>query len=49
LTELIERDGNEFVVLRSPDTAEDDPDYKEPDRFPSCAKAEQFLASYEAD
>ena len=27
LTELIEREGEEFVVLRSPDTAEHDPDY----------------------
>ena len=48
LTELIGRDGDEFVVLRSTDTAEHDPDYRELGRFPSRAKAEEFLASYEA-
>ncbi len=48
LTELIEQEGAEFVVLRSPDTAEHDPDYCEIGRFPSREKAEEFLASYEA-
>ena len=47
LTELIEQEGNEFVVLRSPDTAEHDPDYRELGRFPTRAKAEAFLAEYE--
>jgi hypothetical protein len=47
LTELIGQDGEEFVVMRSPDTAEHDPDYHELGRFPSRAKAEEFLASYE--
>ena len=46
LTELIEQDGGEFVVLRSPDTAEHDPDYRELGRFSSRAKAEEFLAEY---
>ena len=46
LTELIEREGTEFVVLRSPETAEHDPDYEELGRFPTRAKAEEFLASY---
>ena len=45
LTELIEQDGSEFVALRSPDTAEDDPDYCEVGRFPTREKAEEFLAS----
>ena len=45
LTELIEQDGGEFVALRSPDTAEDDPDYRELGRFPTREKAEEFLAS----
>jgi hypothetical protein len=47
LTELIEPEGNEFVVLRSPETAEHDPAYRELGRFPSRAKAEEFLAEYE--
>jgi len=47
LTELIERDGEDFVVLRSPDTAEHDPDYCELGRFSTRTKAEKFLSSYE--
>jgi hypothetical protein len=47
LTELIEQEGEEFVVLRSPNTAEHDPDYEELGRFPTRAKAEEFLALYE--
>jgi hypothetical protein len=38
-------DGNEFVALRSPDTAEYDPDYREVGRFPTREKAGEFLAS----
>jgi DNA-directed RNA polymerase subunit RPC12/RpoP len=45
LTELVEQDGDEFVAIRSPDTAEHDPDYRELGRFPSLEKAEEFLAS----
>lgn len=48
LTELIETEGAEFVVLRSPDTAEHDPDYEEIGRFPTREQAEAFLASTEA-
>jgi hypothetical protein len=48
LTELIEQCDNEFVVLRSPDTAEHAPDYEELGRFPTRVKAEAFLDSYEA-
>ena len=47
LTELVEQSGDEFVVLRSPDTAEHDPDYRELGRFPTRTKAEEFLASIE--
>jgi len=47
LTELVEQEGQEFVVLRSSDTAEHDPDYRELGRFPTRAKAEAFLAEYE--
>jgi len=47
MTEFIERDGDEFVAIRSPYTAEDDPDYRELGRFPTRAKAEEFLAEYE--
>lgn len=48
LTELVTQAGKEFIVLRSPDTAEHDPDYEELGRFPTRDKAEEFLASYEA-
>ena len=47
LTQLIEQDGSEFVALRSPASAEHDPDYCEVGRFPTRAKAEEFLASTE--
>ena len=45
LTELVEQEGEEFVALRSPETAEHDPDYQELGRFPTRASAEEFLAS----
>ncbi len=48
LTELIERDGNEFVAIRSPASAEHDPDYREVGRFPTREKAEEFLASMDS-
>jgi hypothetical protein len=48
LTEVVGQGGDNFVVLRSPDTAEHDPDYRELARFPSRTKTEEFLASYEA-
>jgi hypothetical protein len=47
LTELVVPAGKEFIVLRSPYSAEHDPDYEEIGRFPTQAKAEAFLASYE--
>ena len=48
LTALVLEDGKDFVAVRSPDTAEHDPDYRELGRFPTCEKAEKFLASVEA-
>lgn len=45
LTELVAPDGNEFIVLRSPESAEDDPAYRELGRFPTRERAEEFLAS----
>lgn len=47
LTELIEQEGGDFLALRSPESAEHDPDYRELGRFPTRAKAEEFLASFE--
>ncbi len=47
LTELIEEEGGEFVVMRSPDSAEHDPDYEEVGRFSTRAQAEEFLATTE--
>lgn len=49
LTEFVAPDGKEFVAIRSSDNAEDDPDYRELGRFPTRAKAEEFLASVETD
>lgn len=43
LTELILPDGKVFVVMRSSDSAEDDPDYEEIGRFPTREKARGFL------
>jgi hypothetical protein len=47
LTELIEQEGDKFVALRSPSSAEHDPDYRELGRFPSRAQAEECLASFD--
>jgi hypothetical protein len=47
LTELIEQDGKEFVAIRSPPSAEHDPDYREVGRFLTRESAEEFLASFE--
>jgi hypothetical protein len=49
LTELIEPDGDTFVAIRSPASAEYEPDYREVGRFPTRARAEEFLASTELD
>jgi hypothetical protein len=48
LTELVVKEGDQFVVLRSPETAEHDPDYEELGRFPTREKAEEFLACYDS-
>ena len=45
LTEVIEPDGAEFVVLWSPETAEHCADYRELGRFPTRAEAKAFLAT----
>jgi hypothetical protein len=45
LTTIIEEEGKEFVALRSPETAEHKPDYREPGRFPSREKALAFLSA----
>ena len=47
LSELVAPEGDRFVVLRSPDTAEHDPDYEEIGYFPTRAEAEAFLARVE--
>lgn len=47
MTEMVEQVGAEFVVLRSPDGAEDDPAYRELGRFPTRASAEAFLDAYD--
>jgi hypothetical protein len=49
LTEFILKDDDQFIAVRSPGSAEHDPDYKELGRFPTRAKAEEFLAEYMAD
>jgi hypothetical protein len=45
LTEIIERDGDEFVVLWSPETAGHSADYRELGRFGTRAGAEACLAT----
>jgi hypothetical protein len=47
LTEILKRDGNEFVAIRSPEWAEHNPEYRELGRFTTREKAEEFLASLE--
>jgi hypothetical protein len=44
LTEVIELEGTEYVVLRSPETAGHDPDYCDLGRFRTLEEAEAFLA-----
>jgi len=46
LTELIVEENSSFVVLRSPDQAEDEPAYEELGRFSTRAAARKFLRSY---
>lgn len=43
LTIVIETDGSEYVVRRSPETADDDPDYRDLSRSSNRALAEAFL------
>jgi hypothetical protein len=45
LTVVIEKEGNEFAVLESPETAEDEPDYRLLATFPTYARAAAFLAT----
>ena len=44
LTHVIEQQGDEFVVLRSPDAAEHSPDYFELASFPTHTAAESYIA-----
>jgi hypothetical protein len=45
LTEVIKRDGDDFVVLWSPETAEHKADYRELGRFATKSEAQAFLAT----
>jgi len=45
LTEIIIREGDEYVVLWSPETAEHDPNYRELGRFESQEQAEAFVGT----
>jgi hypothetical protein len=49
LTELIVEERGKFVVLRSPETAEDEPEYEELGRFPTRDAAKEFLRSVQPD
>jgi hypothetical protein len=49
LTEIVKQEGPDFVALRSPSSAEHDPDYIEVGRFPTRKKAEEFLATLETE
>jgi hypothetical protein len=43
LTEIIIKDGDQFVILQSPETAGDRADYREVGRFLSLTAAGAFL------
>lgn len=43
LTEIIEPRDGAFVVLRSPETAEHEPDYRELATFPTQEQAQSYL------
>jgi hypothetical protein len=45
LTEIIKHDGDDFVVLWSPETAEHKANYRELGRFATKEEAEAFLAT----
>jgi hypothetical protein len=45
LTEVIAKEGNEFVVLRSPETAGHGANYRELGRFSTRARAKAFLTT----
>ena len=45
LTEIIEERAGAFIVLRSPESAEDDPEYFEIGGFSSREQAKAYLAS----
>jgi len=47
LTEVIEQDGGEFVVLLSPISAEHHPDYEPVARFKSLELAKRFVSDGE--
>lgn len=49
LTELIVEESGKFVVLRSSEEAEDDPDYEELGRFATRDAAKEFLRSHQPD
>jgi hypothetical protein len=44
LTDIVEQDGKEFIAIRSPNSAEHDPDYQELGRFPTHEAALEFLS-----
>jgi hypothetical protein len=45
LTTIVETDGDSFVVLWSPETAEHDPEYRELGVFPTQEQAKAFVAT----
>ncbi len=45
LTTVIEPEGKEFVVLRSPESAEHEPNYREIGKFRTRAQAKHFLST----
>jgi hypothetical protein len=45
LTDLVAQEGNEFIAIHSPRSAEHKPNYRELGRFGTHAQAEEFLAS----
>jgi hypothetical protein len=45
LTHVIQHEGGKFIVMWSPETAEDEPDYRELGTFSTRRQAKAFLAT----
>jgi len=49
LTEFVAQEGDEFIAIHSPRSAEHEPGYRELGRFRTRTEAEDFLASIDTN